>query len=397
MKKSETSRALANLTLFCKGVLVAESMGMSQRYLVAHDASRVLPSSPPHGPVGGSSDDYNTFWADPPGAHTLADMATNPPPLAERRPSVALRPHQLLDAVASVFEDYPLDCLTPPAARLLQGLQRRVLALVAGASMPCGAEDMRQSGAVVRRDEVHATEIRPPADAFALPVDAYRRPVSVSDIEPLAVRSDEDADNATHGVGRGVEAVPPRRARHGAGQPSAPAMPDGGEPKVDDQATTDTGTLDPSAPPGNGRDADEDAAASPVMPTPRRWVFEAEPPAFDRDADDPVRSALRDSAIAAVLRMRAAASHFGGGPIVPDASTEPLPWQDSVASRSATSPPTDGLSSSRNESAGRMPSSVGGIRPPAPAARPAWVSRPGMPTGAALQNMSRGSEQRPTA
>ena len=79
----------------------------------------------------------------------------------------------------------------------------------------------------------------------------------------------------------------------------------------------------------------------------QRWVFEPEPPDDAPEPDDPVRSALREASIAAVLRMRAAAPHSGGVSIVPDASTEPLPCPDSAASKSATPHHTGGVSLSK--------------------------------------------------
>lgn len=190
-----------------------------------------------------------------------------------------------------------------------------------------------------------------PADEFEQPVQAFRRTVPPSHIEALALR----LDPASH-------------------TPMSPFSE-----RSDLQAS-----------PGDV------AATAARAPTPRQWAFEPEPPDDAPEPDDPVRSALRESAIAAVRRMRAAAPHSGGVSMVPDASTEPVPCPDSAASESAIPHHTGGVSSSKNAPADRSPSSAGGIRSPARPGAPAWVSRPGIPTGAALQNMSRVSATPPT-
>lgn len=294
-----------------------------------------------------------------------------------------------LDAVARCRAMYPAEMVGEKTAirlgialdQVAQRLSERAVHAGAASRVPrVPNPSATRSAPSAQQSPAPAPASQPTAtDAFELPVEAYRQKTPPAHIEPLAVRESPPPSSAVPSlVGRRVSSS----ALAGTGEPAMERE----EPKLSTSAAT---TVEATAPGPRGPSLE-------LADARQRWVFEPEPPDDAPEPDDPVRSALREAAIAAVLRMRAAAPHSGGVSIVLDASTEPLPCPDSAASKSATPHHTGGVSSSKNAPVDRWHSSDGGIRSPARPGAPAWVSHPGTPTGAALQNMSRVSATPPT-
>jgi len=324
----------------------------------------------------------------------------------------ALEHERLLREVTAVFDDYPADCLSPSAVRLVNGIRRRVLDAVGS---PLTSSTLRSperdacpaglAGDGVTRQLSEIATASPatiptvqhwsPAPSATATVERTELAVSLTVVGPAAPRPSSNPTEREE-ARRTTDAL-----RHNSIAAPLPTAIGGGSGATEFRTSVDPMDITPIVTYGGA----PDAAAEPDVARCQeaagdlsRWHFAARPPATASDADNPVRSALREAATTAILRLRAAATPLSSAPpIVLDARTGALPCHDSAASRSATSRLVVSPSSSKTGPVDPRRNSAGGTpRRGRNDAQP-WASRHATPQGADPRNSSPFSARSQTA